>query len=62
MLKLESVEAGICSMTATDLWGVWNGLILAWDLRFRKVILETEKLSAFSHRFTEVEVEIASGV
>ena len=62
VLKLGNMDSGICFVTAAKLWGVWNSLILTWDIGFHKVILETDILSAFSHRFTEVEVEIVYGV
>ena len=29
-----ATKLGICSVTSVELWGIWDGLLLAWELRF----------------------------
>ena len=33
---------GVCSASATEEWAVVNGLQLAWDLGFRKLIMKSD--------------------
>lgn len=42
------MRIGICSITAAELWGILEGLSLAWDHGFRKVHLETDSRCALS--------------
>ena len=37
-----SAKLGHCSVTYAELWGVHEGLALAWDLGFRRVQLEVD--------------------
>lgn len=35
----------LCSITGAELWGVYQGLTLAWNEGFKKVIVESDSLS-----------------
>ncbi|KAL8170236.1 hypothetical protein V2J09_022040 [Rumex salicifolius] len=37
---------GVCSVVAAELWGLYHGLELAWDLGYRKVVLESDSAVA----------------
>lgn len=39
-------KLGRCSIFKAELWGILEGLKLAWDLGFRKIIAELDSLSA----------------
>ena len=38
---------GTCSITAVELWGIFKGLPLAWDLGYIKVQLKMDSSTAF---------------
>ncbi|KAL8143934.1 hypothetical protein V2J09_016966 [Rumex salicifolius] len=37
---------GVCSVVAAELWGLYHGLELAWDLGYRKLVLESDSAVA----------------
>ncbi|KAK8599697.1 hypothetical protein V6N13_060480 [Hibiscus sabdariffa] len=46
-MKYGRIYVGICSIVVTELWGVFEGLVLAWTKSFRKVVLEVDSLDVF---------------
>ena len=40
-------KLGCCTVPAAELWGIWEGLKLAWDLGCHQVELDTDSLCAF---------------
>ena len=46
-----AMHIGICSITAAELWGIFEGLTLAWDLGYRRIQLETDSRSALKAIF-----------
>ena len=36
------INIGTASITCAELWGVFEGLSLAWELGFKNIILETD--------------------
>ncbi|CAI9088342.1 OLC1v1022647C1 [Oldenlandia corymbosa var. corymbosa] len=43
-----TMRIGFTSITGAELWGIWQGLAVAWDLGEKKVIAETDSTAAGS--------------
>ena len=41
-----AMNIGVCSITAAELWGIFEGLSIAWELGFRKVQVESNSRCA----------------
>ena len=41
-LKVFSCKLGICSVVEVELWGVWHGLNVTWNLGYHRAILEVD--------------------
>ncbi|KAK9033540.1 hypothetical protein V6N11_049727 [Hibiscus sabdariffa] len=40
-------DIGICSCLEAKLWGIYEGLVTAWSLRYTRVLLETDSREAY---------------
>lgn len=37
-----SINIGVCSVTKAELWGIYQGLLLAWEVGIRNILIEAD--------------------